>query len=112
MRVHCGLPSRGTPAAFPAAFVHTPARAKSALPGSDRDSFSIAVKDVLPLHPAGNCPQLASPGYLGEEGMGDLGRKPGRSNDSSRFFKKPLLNVRHICMTYTDFVAICDTPER
>ena len=37
---------------------------------------------------------LISPS-AGEEGMGDLGRKPGRSNDTSTFFFffKPLLNT-------------------
>lgn len=48
-------------------------------------------QDVLSLLPAGNCPLILSPGLLGEEGMGDLGRKLGRSNDTSRFFFKPLM---------------------
>lgn len=44
-------------------------------------------------------PAIVSPGMLGEEGKGDLGRKPGRSNDTSRFFLKSLYCCRHICMT-------------
>lgn len=40
---------------------------------------------------------------VGEEGKGDLGRKPGRSNDTSRFFFfffKPLLLWAHLHDTF------------
>lgn len=56
VRVHCGLPSRGTTAHPLLAPLHPslqpsstpPARAKSAFPGSDRDRVCIAVKTCFP----------------------------------------------------------------
>lgn len=101
VRVHCGLPSRGTPVhpllaplqPFPAALVYTSSQSRVCLPWFRPGQRLHCSQDVLPLQRAGSCPQIVSPGMLGEEGKGDLGRKPGRSNDTSRFFFffKPLL---------------------
>lgn len=60
--------------------------------------FSLQSRRASPAS-SGSCLQNVGPGMLGEEGMGDLGRKPGRSNDTSTFFKKASAVYRHMCMT-------------
>ena len=73
VRVHCGLPSRGTPAhkllaplqPFLQPSSTPPARAEPAFSGSDRDRVFIAVKTCFP------CIQRELPA---KRGAGDAGR--------------------------------------
>lgn len=110
VRVHCGLPSRATPVPRLLARLQPslqlwstpPARAESAFPGSDPDSVCIAVWTCFPCIEPRAARRSCRRGCWGEERKGDLGRKPGRSNDTSRFFFFFFLSLYccgHICMT-------------
>nr|KAF6450514.1 hypothetical protein HJG59_008386 [Molossus molossus] len=61
-------PAAGTPAVFPAASVHTPARAECAFRGSDRDSVSIAVKTCFSCSQPATARRSCRPGIWGRRG--------------------------------------------